>query len=112
MAKGFGNFGGGNMNNLMKQAQQMQKQMQKMQEEIETKEFIESVGGGAVTVTVNGKKNVKSVKIDKDVVDPDDVEELEELILTAVNAALSKAEEATSQQLGKITGGMNIPGMF
>ncbi|ACD22094.1 YbaB/EbfC family nucleoid-associated protein [Clostridium botulinum] len=108
MAKGGfpGGFGGGNMNNLMKQAQKLQKQMEDMQKDLETKEFETSVGGGAVSVTVTGKKEVKSINIKPEVVDPDDVEMLEDLVLTAVNEALRKAEEETASKMGKLTGGM------
>lgn len=110
-----GGFGGGfpggmNMNNLMKQAQKMQKQMQDMQEELENKEFEITSGGGAVKVTITGKKEIKSINISPDVVDPDDVEMLEDLILTAVNEAVRQADEAANSQMGKITGGMNLPG--
>ncbi|ALP88753.1 YbaB/EbfC family nucleoid-associated protein [Clostridium butyricum] len=105
---GFG--GGGNMNNLMKQAQKLQKQMEDMQKEIETKEFEASVGGGAVVVKVNGKKEVSAINIKPEVVDPDDVEMLEDLVLTAVNEAMKKADEETSSKMGKLTGGMG--GLF
>ena len=105
-----GGFGGGNMNNLMKQAQKLQKQMEDMQKEIETKEFEASVGGGAVVVKVNGKKEVSAINIKPEVVDPDDVEMLEDLVLTAVNEAMKKADEETSSKMGKLTGGMG--GLF
>lgn len=113
MARGGfpGGFGsGGNMNNLMKQAQKLQKQMEDMQKEIETKEFEASVGGGAVVVKVNGKKEVSAINIKPEVVDPDDVEMLEDLVLTAVNEAMKKADEETSSKMGKLTGGMG--GLF
>lgn len=112
MAKGGfpGGFGGGNMNNIMKQAQKLQKQMEDMQKEIEAKEFESSVGGGAVTVKVNGKKEVVSINIKPEVVDPDDVEMLEDLVLTAVNDALKKADEESASKIGKLTGGMG--GLF
>ena len=110
---GFGGFpGGGNMNNLMNQAQKLQKQMEESQKELETAEFEATTGGGAVSVKVNGKKEVLSVNIKEEVVDPDDVEMLEDLILSAVNEALRKAEDPTARKLGKLTGGMNIPGLF
>lgn len=113
MAKGgFPNFGGGNINNMMKQAQKLQKQMEDMQGELENKEFEATVGGGAVTVVTNGKKQVIDIKIKPEVVDPDDVEMLQDLILTACNEALKKAEEETSAEMKKLTGGLNIPGMF
>lgn len=114
MARGGfpGGFGGGNINNLMKQAQKLQRDMEQAQKELETKEFEASVGGGAVLVKVNGKKEVLSINIKEEVVDPDDVEMLEDLVLSAVNEALKKAEEASSNQMGKLTGGLNIPGLF
>lgn len=110
-----GGFGGGfpggmNMNNLMKQAQKMQKQMADMQAELEAKEFETTSGGGAVKIVITGKKEIKSIDIDKDVVDPDDVEMLQDLILTAVNEAIRQVEESASNQMGKFTGGMNLPG--
>ena len=114
MARGGfpGGFGGGNINNLMKQAQKLQKEMAQAQQELEEKEFEASVGGGAVLVKVNGKKEVLSIKIKEEVVDPDDVEMLEDLVLSAVNEALRKADEDTANKMGKLTGGMNMPGLF
>ena len=114
MARGGfpGGFGGGNMNNLMKQAQAMQKKMQDMQKEIENSEFEASAGGGAVTVRVSGKKEILGINIKKEVVDPDDVEIIEDLVLSAVNEALRKADEETENKMVKLTGGMNIPGLF
>lgn len=114
MARGGfpGGFGGGNMNNLMKQAQKLQKEMEEMQKDLETKEFEASVGGGAVVVKVNGKREVLAINIKEEVVDPDDVEMLEDLVLSAVNEALKKAEDETSSKMGKLTGGLNMPGMF
>lgn len=112
MARGGvpGGFGGGNMNNLMKQAQKLQKQMEDMQKEMETKEFEASVGGGAVVVKANGKKEIISINIKPEVVDPDDVEMIEDLILSAVNEVLRKAEDETANKMGKLTGGMG--GLF
>jgi len=112
MAKGGFPGMGGNMNNLMKQAQKLQKQMEEAQKDLETKEFEASVGGGAVTVRVSGKKELKDIIIKPEVVDPDDVEMLQDLVLTAVNEALKKAEEETNSSMGKLTGGLNMPGMF
>lgn len=110
-----GGFGGGfpggmNMGNLMKQAQKMQKQMEEMQSQLEAKEFEVTSGGGAVKILITGKKEIKSIEIDKDVVDPDDVEMLQDLIMTAVNEAIRQVEESASNQMGKLTGGMGIPG--
>ena len=111
--KGFGGMmPGGNMNQLLKQAQKMQENMQKMQEELETKELESSVGGGAVTVKVNGKKEIVKISIKEEVVDPDDVEMLEDLVMSAVNEALRSVDEMQSSQMSKVTGGMNIPGLF
>ena len=104
---GMGGFGGMNINNLMKEAKKMQAEMQKSQEELATKEFDSTAGGGAITVKVTGEKVLKEIKIKKDVVDPDDVEMLEDLILTCVNEALRKVDSAQADQLGKF----NIPGI-
>lgn len=108
----MGGMGMGNMNNMIKQAQKMQQDMLKMQEEMETAEFEATSGGGAVTVTATGKKEITSIKLKPEVVDPDDVEMLEDLILVAVNDVLKKVDGASSEKLGKLTGGMNIPGLF
>ena len=109
---GMGGFGGMNMNNLMKQAKKMQEEMQKSQEELSSKEFDATAGGGAISVKVTGEKVIKEIKIKPDVVDPEDVEMLEDLVLSAINEALKKADEETSSKMGKLTGGLNIPGMF
>lgn len=113
MAKGkFPGGMPGNMNNMLKQVQKMQKQMEEMQGELEQKEVEASAGGGAVVVKVNGKKEVLDIVIQPAVVDPDDIEMLQDLILAAANEALRKAEEMMSREMGKLTGGMNIPGLF
>ena len=114
MAKRGGFPGGmpGNMNNLMKQAQRMQRQMEESQKELETKEFTATVGGGVVQVTVNGKKEVVKVSLDKEAVDPDDSEMLEDLIMAATNEALRMAEEASQEAMSKMTGGLGLPGGF
>ncbi len=115
MAKGFprGMGGGmGNMNQMIKQAQKMQEQMIKMQEEMETKTFTADAGGGAVSATVNGKKELLDIVIQEEVVDPDDVEMLQDLIVAAVNEAMRKAEKDSESQMSSLTGGMNIPGLF
>lgn len=96
----------GNMNNLMKQAQRMQRQMEETTKELESKEFTASAGGGAVEVTVSGKKEVLSVKLSEEVVDPDDIEMLQDLIVAATNEALRKMEEESQSQMSKITGGL------
>ncbi len=109
MAKRGGFPGGmmpGNMNNLMKQAQRMQRQMEEGQKELETKEFTASAGGGAVEAAVSGKKELLRVKLTQEVVDPDDVEMLQDLIVAAVNEALKQADEASDALMGKMTGGL------
>ncbi len=110
MAK-FGGFPGGsmgNMQNILKQAQKMQKEMQEKQESIAAKDIETSAGGGAVIVRATGNKKIKEIVIKKEVVDPDDVEMLQDLILTAVNEALSKADSLMEAEMGQF----NIPGMF
>jgi len=99
------------MGNLMKQAQQMQQKMLKLQEEVAKRTLDASVGGGMVTVTVNGKSEVLRIKIEPQVVDPQDVEMLEDLILAGVNEALRKAQEMVSEEMSKLTGGLKIPGL-
>lgn len=109
MAKRGGYPGGmmpGNMNNLMKQAQRMQRQMEEGQKELETKEFTASAGGGAVEVTVSGKKEVLKVKLTEEVVDPEDIEMLQDLIVAATNEALKQADQANEALMGKMTGGL------
>ncbi|MGN1314918.1 MAG: YbaB/EbfC family nucleoid-associated protein [Lachnospiraceae bacterium] len=108
MAKRGGFPGGmpGNMNNLMKQAQRMQRQMEESQRELEAKEFTAKAGGGAVEVTVTGKKAVTKVSISKDVVDPEDVEMLEDLIMAATNEAIKMAEEESTVMMSRMTGGL------
>lgn len=109
MAKRGGFPGGGipgNMNNLMKQAQRMQRQMEESQKEIETKEFLATAGGGAVEVVVSGNKEVLRVKLSEEVVDPEDIEMLQDLIVAATNEAIRKAEEANAELMSKMTGGL------
>ena len=110
MAK-FGGFPGGgmgNMQNILKQAQKMQKEMEEKQKNVAAMEFETSAGGGAVTVKATGDKIIKEITIKKEVVDPDDVEMLQDLVLTAVNEALSKADSMMQSELGQF----NVPGMF
>lgn len=103
----------GNMNNLMKQAQKMQRQMEEAQKELEEKEITATAGGGAVEVTVSGKKEITKVKLSEEVVDPDDIEMLEDLIMAATNEALRQLDEFSSSSMAKITGGMGgLGGMF
>jgi len=99
------------MGNIMKQAQQLQSRMLKLQEELAERTVEASAGGGMVRVVANGKQQVLSIQIEEEVVDPEDVDMLQDLILAAVNDALAKAQEMVSQEMGKITGGMNIAGL-
>jgi len=97
---------------MMKQAQQLQKQMMKLQEEIESSTVEHSAGGGAVKVTVTGKMIIQSIEIDPDAIDPEDVEMLQDLIQSAVNGAIEKAQELASSKMGALTGGLNLPGLM
>lgn len=112
MAKRGGFSGGmpGNMNNLMKQAQKMQRQMEEAQKELEESEVTASSGGGAVEVTVSGKHEVTKIKLSEEVVDPEDIEMLEDLIMAAVNEALRKMEDESQKSMSRITGGLNLGG--
>lgn len=110
---GFPGFGGGNMQNLMKQAQKMQKEMERLQAELQDREVETTAGGGAIKVVANGKKEIKEIIIDRDVVDPDDVEMLQDLVLAAVNEALRMADEMVNSEMSKITGGLGgLGGLF
>lgn len=114
MARRGGFQGGmpGNMNNLMKQAQRMQRQMEETQKEMEEKEYEATAGGGAVTVKISGKKEVVAVKLSEEVVDPDDIEMLEDLIIAATNEALRMLEEDSAKSMESLTGGLNLGGGF
>ena len=101
-----------NMQSMLKQAQKMQEDMAAMQEELEAREYDVSAGGGVVNVKINGKKELLSVKISPEVVDPDDIETLEDLIVAAVNEAVKKVETVSTEEMQKITGSMGLPGMF
>lgn len=103
--------GAGNMQSMLRQAQKMQEDMAAKQEELEAREYDISAGGGVVNVKINGKKEIISVKLAEEVVDPGDIETLEDLIVAAVNEAIKKVEADASEEMGKITGGMSIPGM-
>lgn len=100
------------MGNMMKQAQKMQAKMMKMQEELGDKTVEATAGGGMIKVVANGKQQIMSIDIEQEVVDPEDVEMLQDLVLAAVNDALAKSQEMVSSQMAKITGGMNIPGLM
>ncbi|GGJ89376.1 nucleoid-associated protein [Lentibacillus kapialis] len=100
----------GNMNNMMKQMQKMQKKMMKAQEELHEMTFESSAGGGMVTVVANGKKEITDIQISEEVVDPDDVDMLQDLILTATNDVIKQIEDKTNDTMGEFTKGMNLPG--
>jgi hypothetical protein len=100
-----------NMNSMMKQAQKLQKKMLQAQQDLATKTVEASSGGGMVKVVANGAQKIESIVLEKEVVDPDDVEMLQDLVLAAVNDALKKSQDMVSAEMGKLTGGMNIPGM-
>ncbi len=108
-------MGGGpsNMQSMLKQAQKMQEEMAEKQAELEEREYDVAAGGGVINVKINGKKEILSVKIDPEVIDPDDAETLEDLIVAAVNEAIKKVEAVSAEEMGRITGSMNLPaGMF
>ena len=105
---GMGGFGGMNINQLMKEAKKMQADMEKSQVELTAREFEATAGGGAISVKVSGDKQIKEIKLQPDIVDPDDVEMLQDLIITCVNEALRKVDSAQAQQFGKY----NIPGLM
>ncbi len=101
-----------NMGKMMKQVQKMQAEMARIQEELAEKEVKANAGGGMIEVTANGKQEILDIKIDPEAVDPDDVEMMEDMILAAVNEAMRQAQEMASQEMEKVTGGMNIPGLM
>ena len=105
-------MGGGNMQQLARQAQKLQQQMAKMQEDLEAREYEASAGGGMVSVKVSGKKEVLSIEIKPEAVDPDDVEMLQDMVMAAVNEALRKADSEASANMAKLTGGLNLGGLF
>lgn len=104
MAKGLGN--------IMKQAQQMQAKMARVQQELEKREIEATAGGGMVTAKVNGKQELLSLQIEKDVVDPEDIDMLQDLVMAAVNEAIKQSQKMIQEEMGKVTGGMSIPGLF
>lgn len=115
MARKFPNMGGmsGGANmNMMKQVQKMQQDMLKLQQEMEEREFTAAAGGGMVTATVTGKKELRAVEIKPEAVDPEDVEMLQDMIVAAVNEAIRQAETTMESEMSRITGGMSLPGMF
>ncbi|MBQ8435593.1 MAG: YbaB/EbfC family nucleoid-associated protein [Oscillospiraceae bacterium] len=106
------NIGGGNMNSMIKQAQKMQDEITALQTDIEQREFSATSGGGVVEVTVTGAKNIKSLTIKPEAVDPDDVEMLQDLVVSAINEAMNEVEKVTEDEMNKITGGVALPGLF
>ena len=109
--KGAGN-NAQNMNSMIRQAQKMQDQITELQDDIEARDFTVTVGGGAVELVMTGKKTIKTLNIKKDVVDPEDVETLQDLIISAVNEAVAQIEQTTEDEMSKITGGVSLPGLF
>ena len=107
------NMGGAqNMNAMIRQAQKMQDEITTLQEDIENREFSATSGGGAVSVVVTGKKTIKSLTINKEVVDPEDVEMFQDLVISAINEAVNQVESTTETEMSKITGGVSLPGLF
>ena len=104
--------GAQNMNAMIRQAQKMQDEISELQEEIEAREFSATAGGGAVQVVVTGKKSIKSLTIQPEVVDPEDIEMLQDLVISAINEAINNVEETTETEISKITGGVSLPGLF
>ena len=107
-------YGGGpqNMNAMIRQAQKMQEEMETLQAELDAKEYEVNAGGGMVTVKINGKKEILNIDIKPEIVDPEDIETLSDTLVAAVNEALRRVEQTNSEAMGKLTGGMNLPGMF
>ena len=107
-------FGGGpqNMNAMIRQAQKMQEQMETLQAELDAREYETNAGGGVVTVKINGKKEILSISIKPEIVDPEDIETLSDVLTAAVNEAIRTVEETNSAEMSKVTGGMSLPGMF
>ena len=107
-------MGGGpqNMNAMLRQAQKMQKEMEALQADLDEREYDVSAGGGVVNVKINGKKEILSIGIEPEIVDPDDIETLSDILVAAVNEAIKRVEDTNSAEMSKITGGMGMPGMF
>jgi DNA-binding YbaB/EbfC family protein len=111
LPKGMGG-GAQNMNAMIRQAQQMQEDMTNLQEQLDAKEYEVTAGGGVVTIKINGKKEIMSLDIKPEIVDPDDIETLSDILVAAVNEAIKRVEETNSAEMAKITGNLNMPGMF
>lgn len=112
LPQGYGGGGPTNMQGMIKQAQKMQEDMARVQEELDAREYTAAAGGGAVTATVDGKHMVKKLELKPEVVDPEDVEMLADLVMAAVNEAIRQAVDTSEQEMSKVTGGMNMPGLF
>ncbi|MBP5363432.1 MAG: YbaB/EbfC family nucleoid-associated protein [Ruminococcus sp.] len=110
--KNIGGGGAQNMNQMIKQAQKMQDEITALQEDIEARDFTATAGGGAVEVTLSGKKIIKSLNLKPEVVDPEDIEMLQDLIISAINEAVNNIETTTETEMSKITGGVSLPGLF
>ena len=111
LPEGYGS-GPASMQGMIKQAQKMQERMAELQEELNAREYEIKAGGGAVTLTINGKKEVSALEISPEIVDPDDIETLSDIIIAAVNEAIKKVEDTNNEEMSKITGGMSMPGVF
>ena len=112
LPQGYQNKGMGNMNNMVRQAQKMQEDIQAVQERLEQTEFTETAGGGMIELVMTGGRELKSVKINPDIVDKDDIEMLQDLIISAVNEAVKQVEDTNEKEMGAITGGVSFPGLF
>lgn len=106
------NQGPGNMNQMLRQAQKMQEDMAALQEELDAKEYTVNAGGGMASVTINGKKEILSIEVKPEIVDPDDIETLQDIIVAAVNEAIKTVETTNAKEMEKITGSLGMPGMF
>ena len=112
LPQGFGGGPGGNMNNMLRQAQKIQEDMAKLQADLEEREYTTKAGGGAVEITITGKKEVKSIVLQPEIVDPEDIEMLQDLIIAAVNEAMRTAEADSAASMSKLTGGLNLGGLL
>jgi DNA-binding YbaB/EbfC family protein len=112
LPQGFGGGGGGDMNSMLRQAQKMQENIGKVQEELDQKEYSITSGGGAMEVSITGKREIQSITIKPEVVDADDIEMLQDLLVAAVNEAIRKVDETSAKEMEKVTGGISMPGMF
>ena len=112
LPEGYSNKGMGNMNNMVRQAQKMQDDIQAVQERLEQTDFTETAGGGMVELTMTGGRVLKEIKINPEIVDKDEIDELQDIIVAGVNAILSKIDDESAKEMEKVTGGLNVPGMF